>query len=355
MPTVIRWLSLIAAVGFVAACDSASSTTTAPRSSTTSTTLSTRSSATSTATALGWTTVASMPTGRGFVAAATGPDGRIYAMGGALGGSGAGNVNTVEAYTSGTNSWATIASMPRARFGLAAATGPDGRIYAIGGNYGTNIGTGNLNTVEAYTPATNSWATVASMPTARYGLAAATGLDGRIYAIGGDTASPGTSPGSGPLTTVEAYTPGTNSWATVAPMPTARLQLAAATGPDGRIYAIGGVNGGNGSPSLNTVEVYTPSTNSWATVASMPTARAGLAAATGPDGRIYAVGDTGSGNTAEAYTPGTNSWATVASMPTARGLLAAATGPDGRIYAIGGNHGSGVVNTVEAYDTKSAP
>ncbi|MBJ7607865.1 MAG: hypothetical protein JF887_00325, partial [Candidatus Dormibacteraeota bacterium] len=50
------------------------------------------------------------------------------------------------------------------------------------------------------------------------------------------------------------------------------------------------------------------------------------------------------------YTPSTNSWATVAPMPTARGFLAAATGPDGRIYAIGGYKG-GYLTTVEAYDT----
>jgi hypothetical protein len=53
-----------------------------------------------------------------------------------------------------------------------------------------------------YTPSTNSWATVASLTTARYGLAAAMGGDGRIYAIGGD----GTHAGSR-TATVEAYTP----------------------------------------------------------------------------------------------------------------------------------------------------
>jgi N-acetylneuraminic acid mutarotase len=87
-----------------------------------------------------------MPTGREFVAAATGPDGRIYAIGGALGGPGVGDTNSVEAYTPGTNSWATVASMPTARAGFAAATGPDGRIYAIGGNHGSGV----VNTVEAY-------------------------------------------------------------------------------------------------------------------------------------------------------------------------------------------------------------
>ncbi len=48
-------------------------------------------------------------------------------------------------------------------------------------------------------------------------------------------------------------------------------------------------------------------------------------------------------------TPTTNTWTTAASMPTAREDLAAATGSDGRIYAIGGNNNNGVLNTVEAY------
>jgi Kelch motif len=147
------------------------------------------------------------------------------------------------------NTWTTVAPMPTARYNLAAATGPDGRVYALGGDNGGSF----LNTVEAYTPATNSWATMAPMPTVRESLAAATGPDGRIYAIGGDN-------GGGFLNTVVAYTPATNSWATMAPMPTARWGLAAATGPDGRVYAIGGYNGG----ILNTVEVYTPGTNRYA-------------------------------------------------------------------------------------------
>ena len=47
-----------------------------------------------------------------------------------------------------------------------------------------------------------------------------------------------------------------NSWATEMPMPTARYALTAVTGPDGRLYAIGGYDS-NGS-SLNTMEAYTP-------------------------------------------------------------------------------------------------
>ena len=145
--------------------------------------------------------------------------------------------------------------------------------------------------------------TLASMPTARSLLAAVTGPDGRIYAIGGENAS-------GRLDTVEVYDPSTNTWAKAAPMPTARNHLAATMGPDNLIYAIGGVSS---VPKI--VEAYNPSTNKWTTVASMPTARHGLAAVTGPDGRIYAIGGTGPGgslNTVEAYDPNPNTWTTVA-------------------------------------------
>jgi hypothetical protein len=56
----------------------------------------------------------------------------------------------------------------------------------------------------------------------------------------------------------------------------------------------------------------------------------------------------------EAYDTTTNTWTTVASMPTARTNLPAVTGPDGRIYAIGGFDGSTIVNTVEAYTAPPA-
>ncbi len=64
-----------------------------------------------------------------------------------------------------------------------------------------------------------------------------------------------------------------NTWATVAPMPIARYLLAAATGTDGRIYAIGGYNG---SAYLDTVEAYTPSSPTVARLTALhATQRAG--------------------------------------------------------------------------------
>src|SRR2546427_4976019 len=117
-------------------------------------------------------------------------------------------------------SWTTLTSMPTPRSALAAVTGPDGRIYAIGG-VDTLRSPEPLATVEAYTVATNTWTTVASLPTPRQLLAAAVGPDGRIYALGGADAA------GNPLHTVEAYTITTNTWAAALPLPTARSGLAA--------------------------------------------------------------------------------------------------------------------------------
>src|SRR5437870_5339440 len=102
--------------------------------------------------------------------------------------------------------WSTIAPMPTPRGDLAAATGSDGRMYAIGGSdIAANGSTLVYATAEAYAPSTNTWSTAAPMPTARYGLAAVEGTDGRIYAIGGMGAD------FTPTATVEAYTPSANS------------------------------------------------------------------------------------------------------------------------------------------------
>jgi hypothetical protein len=73
----------------------------------------------------------------------------------------------------------------------------------IGGANGGLSGTVNA-IVEAYDPATDTWASEPSMPTARFGLSCAA-LGGAIYAIGG--AAQVQSPHNG-LHTVERFEPG---------------------------------------------------------------------------------------------------------------------------------------------------
>lgn len=291
-----------------------------------------------------WTQVAPLPAADHQLSAAAGSDGRLYAVGGLIGGARSG---AVRAYSPG-GVWTSIADMT-ARYDLAAVTGGDGRLYALGGD----AQAGRTAVVEAYSPADNTWVPETSLPAARYALAAAAGFDGRVYALGGIT------PGVVAATVVYAYSPDKGNWTAVAPMPTGHTYFAAVTGLDGRIYAMGGRLGESGSPASAAVEAYNPATNTWTTLASLPTARYGLAAAVGPDGKIYALGGFapslgGYTNTVYIYDPVTNSWATGPSLSTARGYLAAATGSDGKIYALGGISSTGSMTTVESLGVSSA-
>jgi hypothetical protein len=71
-------------------------------------------------------------------------------------------------------------------------------------------------------------------------------VQGKIYVIGG----------SGPLAKVEAFDPASNTWASKTDMPTPRGQLALAVEETlGHIYALGGWNG---TAALAAVELYDP-------------------------------------------------------------------------------------------------
>jgi N-acetylneuraminic acid mutarotase len=140
-----------------------------------------------------------------------------------------------------------------------------------------------------------------------------------------------------------------DEWETKAPMPTARLGLAACA-VNGKSYAIGGAN--VSEQRIASVEMYDPATDAWSPRANMPTARAMLATAVSK-GKIYAIGGPlpGEGGiaTVEEYDPASDTWTTRTSMPTRRWALTAET-IGGEIYAMGGAMGTTVLSVVENYD-----
>ena len=91
--------------------------------------------------------------------------------------------------------WRKRANMPTARW-LPSASAVNGKIYAIGGFVGGRA----LSTVEAYDPTTDTWTQRADMPTPRSHLSPPV-VDGKIYAIGGFGNN------GVVLSTVEAYDP----------------------------------------------------------------------------------------------------------------------------------------------------
>ncbi|MEW6747660.1 MAG: kelch repeat-containing protein [Planctomycetota bacterium] len=230
--------------------------------------------------------------------------------------------------------WAAKEPMLTARYGLAAAAPGNGKIYVLGGWNGVT-----LSTNEEYDPAApagNGWSVKANMPTARYGLAAAAG-NGMVYVFGGQN------PPGYDLATVDVYNPAANQWnnpSTPAPMPAPRAGHAAATASNGKIYVFGGLS------FQNNAWEYDPATNTWTVKSNMPTGRHRLAAAAASNGKIYVFGGEGGLIKNEEYNPATDTWTAKANMPTGRQMLAAVAIND-KIYVLGGEGG---LTTNEEYD-----
>jgi N-acetylneuraminic acid mutarotase len=238
----------------------------------------------------------------------------------------------------------TPAAMSSPRSGFAAAVGPDGLVYVLGGWSSASV---PLASVDVYDPHANAWASIAPMSTGRENLGAAAGADGTIYAVGGFDSS------YRELDSLEAFPPDGGGWVALPPMPTPRDGLDAVVSPiDGRLYALGG--GSMGSSPLTTVEVYDPGTQSWSTLAPMLQPRDGFAAAVDSQGRIYAAGGQ-SPESLEVYDPSTGAW-TLETPPSPMGSLtfpSGVIGTDGLFYVIGGYTGEFVLAAVSRFSLVS--
>src|SRR5215471_11811255 len=210
-----------------------------------------------------------MPTTRGALAAvAVGQ--KIYVNGGAgipqgmqlpdglVGGGPVDLYSTLEVFDTDTNTWTKLAPMPTPRNHHSIAY-VDGKLYAIGGRVGSCYSGGWSSNVwmnEAYDIATNTWATRAPMPTARSGTGIAV-LDGKIYVLGGEG---WIDDFGGVFRTNEVYDPKTNSWSRATRMITPRHGFAVAQ-VGKAIYAVSGVNNAGGAGTLSVVnvnEIYEP-------------------------------------------------------------------------------------------------
>src|SRR5260370_23818641 len=100
-----------------------------------------------------------------------------------------------------------------------------------------------------------------------FNAAASAAIDGRLYVAGGVTTSV-------IFNTLYSYDPATDAWTALAPMPTPEAAAAAAD-VDDKLYVTGGISQNViNNPRNAVLQVYDPATNTWATKASMPTARA---------------------------------------------------------------------------------
>ena len=223
-----------------------------------------------------WTDLPPMPSTRQYAAGAT-LNGQVYFAGGFRGGAYLSEVVRFDPTVSGgVGAWAAVAPMASVRANAAAAS-LNGLLYVAGG-YGAG-GYTSLSSVERYSPASNSWQPVASMATGRY-QHQLVAMGGALYAIGGTT-------GNGVTNSVERFDPTTNTWAAVASMGTGRRCHAAAV-MGSALYVAGG-RGSGSKITRSSCERYDPAANAWSPIADLPEPRSGLALAC-LRGSLYAVG-----------------------------------------------------------------
>lgn len=243
-----------------------------------------------------------------------------------------------------TGTWFQVAPLPTPiRAGHAAVL--NGKIYYIGGNVGIDTPVGSTHIYDQWS---DSWSAGPAMPTARNWGAVAV-LPDRIHIVGGVNANEPFSVDSR-LFVNEAFIPGQNTWQTYAPMNFARGGAPADT-VDGRFYVIGG---SRGPLALDSVEVYDPSADSWASVPSLPAPL--LVPSVGSiGGKLYVAGGEGrpccpSLADLLIFDPDAGTWTPGPPMSTAR-AYAASVVVDGKLVVIGGRSSFGdILSEVEVFD-----
>jgi DNA-binding beta-propeller fold protein YncE len=261
----------------------------------------------------------------------------LLALGGA---SGAGPTDTalVEQFQQATgvvgttNDLAGGAALPPligARRNFAAATLSDDRVFIIGGRSGPNAGVlvGAATAVLELNPRTNTIVPRSAVGfTLRHSLGAAavkTAGGPRIYAVGGYDS---TSTAALPVPLVQEYNPATNTWRTVAALPTAVAQFG--------ITVAGGINTAEPRELVHVVSGNTGSEIAPSVVNPSPVQRF------------------------EADPAGAGTWTSFnplgLTLRRHHGAAAVLRGVSSRVFVIGGQDASGtVLDTVEEYTAQA--
>ena len=127
----------------------------------------------------------------------------------------------------------------------------------------------------------------------------------------------------------------------------------------GQLVAAGGYGGAERYRYLDTAEVLdTSGDGRWRGLPPLSCKRAGCAAAAGPDGRTFVVGGgpdgRGQHRSMEALDLRTGAWDTTLAPPrVGRHYNATAFGPDGRLYCSGTFRHDGQLDVVERYDPRA--
>jgi N-acetylneuraminic acid mutarotase len=255
-----------------------------------------------------WTSKANMPTARFALAAGVVNNSAgqpvLYAIGGR---SANGSLTKVEAYNFATNIWTTKASLPVPLYHTNGVGLIGGKLYLSGGV--ATGGTDPRRGLYIYAPNLNTWTRKRDMPQAlSHGVTGV--INGKLYVHGLASST----------TRLLRYDPATNAWESLPAAPERHMSGAGGV-INGKFYVAGGI------PASGRLHMFDPATKRWTARAPMPGARRWDVAGTVFQGKLYIIGGQEGGKplrTVQAYDPVSDTWSTSTSMPTARMAAAAA-------------------------------
>ena len=224
--------------------------------------------------------------------------------------------------TTNDDLWTSGLSLPGPAVENPAVVSLNDKVYVFGGS--TSTFSGAVNNVAVFNPdadpdptiTTPTWSSLEPMLLARGGATAQV-LNGNIYVIGGMDAT------GASVDTVQIYNPSTNSWSNGSSMQIRRDNLGSAVIND-KLYVFGGktrnTDGTTINQALNSMEIFDPLTGQWSFGTSMFTGRRNMSVGT-LNNRIQVIGGEATSNALpssqnEEYNPITQTWRSLPSMPT---------------------------------------
>jgi hypothetical protein len=211
---------------------------------------------------------------------------------------------SVEMYSPSTDTWSAVSSMPEARTHHAVVS-VGSLMYVIGGYVGEITAS-----VLKFDSLLGTWSEVANLPVVSYAMAACA-VESDIFVFGGyDTQYQAQA-------SVFKFNTVTNIWSILAPMPQACCTHST-TLLDGLVYIVGA------GDSHQEVLQFNPTSEAWTTLA--PTSvRREQAMSFVLGGCLYSGGGMWGGSTVERYDVARNAWEAVANMREGRQLCGAVT------------------------------
>lgn len=253
---------------------------------------------------------------------------RLYVFGGFSGTSGP--ITESHYYETTADQWVKVADLPeRITHAGVAQTSED--VYFVGGYVGTGKGYQQVfgsSNVWKYNFASNTYSRIKDLP-AKYAGGGAEIVNGKLHYFGGYNLN---RTDTGVHLVLDLADPSAN-WQSAASMTTARNHMGhVAYG--GKIYAIAGQTGTDeGLVTRREVEIFDPATGAWTSAKPIPAGVSHVSSATFVMGdRIIVAGGESAHNvqvrTVWAYTPATDTWQALTSLPAARfsGVAAAING-----------------------------